>query len=130
MVESNVLSGILVKAEHTRHDISSVVSLFLDSSSDLQCVLELYNSLEDAIASRLVREGIVLDLSMGCTVDVQQSGANGATGSLVAGKKNTLEVSLVRKGFLFVPRFCFLLHTDFLWESLWATKRLSHSIAP
>ena len=95
MVASKALCGIPVKAEHTGRAIGSVVSSFLDSSGALQCVLELDDSVEGAIAGGLVRNGIAADLSMGYAVDVRHSEA---TDRLVAGKKNTLEVSLVRRG--------------------------------
>ena len=104
MVASKALCGIPVKAEHTGNAIGAVVSAFLDSTGALQCVLEIDDSVEGVIASGLVRDGIAADLSMGYAVDVQHSGAQGThgtqgtTGRLVAGKKNTLEVSLVRRG--------------------------------
>lgn len=100
MVGSRALRGVPVKAEHTGRAIGTVVSAFLDSSGALQCVLELDDSVEGAIAGGLVRDGIAADLSMGYAVDVQQSGATGTgtEGRLVAGQKRTLEVSLVRKG--------------------------------
>jgi hypothetical protein len=95
MVDTNALRGIPVKAEHTGSGIGSVVSAFLDGSGALQCVLEIDDSVQGAIASALVRNGIAADLSMGYAVAVQHSGA---TDRLVAGQKNTLEVSLVRRG--------------------------------
>lgn len=94
MVDTKALCGIPVKAEHTGSAIGCVLSAFLDSSGALQCVLELNDSVEADIAAGLVRNGIAQDLSMGYVVDVQQSAAD----RLVAGKKNTLEVSLVRRG--------------------------------
>jgi hypothetical protein len=99
MVASKALCGIPVKAEHTGRAIGSVVSSFLAPGGALQCVLELDDSVEGAIAGGLVRNGIAADLSMGYAVDVQHSGAKGSADSrLVAGQKRTLEVSLVRKG--------------------------------
>jgi len=95
MVDSKALLGIPVKAEHTGCAIGSVVSAFLDGGGALQCVLEIDDSVQGAIASGLVRNGIATDLSMGYAVDVQHSEA---TDRLMAGKKNTLEVSLVRRG--------------------------------
>lgn len=93
MVRSKDLLGVAVKAEHTGASLGSVVSAFLDERGALQCVLEIDDSVEGAIARGLVRDGIAADLSMGYAVDVQ----NSETG-LTAGKKRTLEVSLVRKG--------------------------------
>ena len=98
MVQSHALRGVPVKAEHTGSAIGAVVSAFLDGSGALQCVLELDDSVEGAIAGGLVRNGIAADLSMGYAVDVRHSEAKGSSARLVAGKKNTLEVSLVRKG--------------------------------
>lgn len=97
MVAGNELHGVHVKAEHTGSTIGRVVSAFLSTDGALQCVLQLDDSVEGAIAGGLVRDGIAADLSMGYAVDVQHSETS--TGRrLVAGKKKTLEVSLVRKG--------------------------------
>lgn len=93
MVKQKELNGISVKAEHTGNDIGKIVSTFLDRTGALQCVLEIDDSVEGSIASGLVRDGIAADLSMGYAVDVKHSGQK-----LVAGRKKTLEVSLVRKG--------------------------------
>ena len=99
MVQSHALRGVPVKAEHTGSAIGAVVSAFLDGSGALQCVLELDDSVEGAIAGGLVRNGIAADLSMGYAVDVRHSaGTVGAPDRLVAGQKRTLEVSLVRRG--------------------------------
>lgn len=110
MVGSRALRGVPVKAEHTGRAIGAVVSAFLDASGALQCVLELDDSVEGAIAGGLVRDGIAADLSMGYAVDVRHSGATGSgtngrleankpdPSRLVAGTKRTLEVSLVRRG--------------------------------
>jgi hypothetical protein len=95
MVTTKALQGIPVKAEHTGSAIGSVVSAFLDGSGALQCVLEIDDSVQGAIAGGLVRDGIAADLSMGYAVDVQHSQS---ADRLVAGTKNTLEVSLVRRG--------------------------------
>jgi hypothetical protein len=100
IVADRQLHGLAVKAEHTGATIGSVLSSFLDASGALQCVLELDDSVEGAIAGGLVRDGIAADLSMGYAVDVQHSSSSGSANKhrLVAGKKKTIEVSLVRKG--------------------------------
>ena len=97
MVRTGDLHGVDVKAEHTGSTIGTVVSTFLSPCGALQCVLQLDDSVEGAIAGGLVRDGIAADLSMGYAVDVRNSDTS--TGRrLVAGNKKTLEISLVRKG--------------------------------
>ena len=51
------------------------------------------NTVEGAIAAGLVKDGIAGELSLGYSVDVAHS-----DNKLLAGAKNVLEISLVRKG--------------------------------
>ena len=94
LVQSNALHGVPVKTEHTGNEIGRVVSGFLDASGALQCVMEVDEStLEGAIASGFVRDGVAADLSLGYSVDVQHTDDR-----LKAGAKKMLEISIVRKG--------------------------------
>tara|TARA_B100001758_G_scaffold210905_1_gene193931 strand:+ start:2874 stop:3341 length:468 start_codon:yes stop_codon:yes gene_type:complete len=96
LVQSGSLHGIPVKAEHTGSNVGTVVSSFLDDSGALQCVIDVSeNSVEGAITSGLIRDGIAADLSLGYTVDVAHSDTEK---KLKAGEKRLLEVSIVRKG--------------------------------
>ena len=66
LVQSNALHGVPVKTEHTGNEIGRVVSGFLDASGALQYVMEVHEStLEGAIASGFVRDGVAADLSLG-----------------------------------------------------------------
>ena len=94
LVQSNALHGVPVKTEHTGNEIGRVVSGFLDASGALQCVMEVdEGTLEGAIASGFVRDGVAADLSLGYSVDVQHTDDR-----LKAGAKKMLEISIVRKG--------------------------------
>lgn len=94
MVASGRLRDIPVKQEHTGNEIGRVVSSFIDSAGALQCVMEVDDStVEGSIAAGFVKDGIAADLSLGYTVDVQNS-----DNRLRAGHKEVLEISLVRRG--------------------------------
>jgi len=89
-----LVRGVPVKTEHTGNEIGRVVSGFLDANGALQCVMEVDEStLEGAIASGFVRDGVAADLSLGYSVDVQHTDDH-----LKAGAKKMLEISIVRKG--------------------------------
>lgn len=95
MVKSKSLHGLPVRTEHGSGDAGVIVSTFVRDDGALQCLLEVNgNTLHDRIAQGFVRDGVAVDLSMGYTVDVQQTDAE----RLRAGQKNTIEVSLVKKG--------------------------------
>lgn len=87
------MRGTPVKAEHTGEALGSVVSSYVDDKGALRCVVRIDDSLEGEIARGLVRDGIATDFSLGYTVDVSHSNSY-----LKAGKKQVLEVSLVRRG--------------------------------
>jgi len=94
MVASGLLRNIPVKQEHTGGEVGRVVSSFIDSEGALQCVMEVDDStVEGSIAAGFVKDGIAADLSLGYTVDVQNSDDR-----LRAGHKQILEISLVRRG--------------------------------
>jgi hypothetical protein len=77
----------------TRSELSSVVS-DLDAQGNLNCIMELSkSSLAACLAQGFVRDGLALDLSLGYTVDIQNTDNN-----LQAIEKKIVEVSLVRKG--------------------------------
>jgi len=94
LVQSNALRGVPVKTEHMGNEIGRVVSGFLDASGALQCVMEVDEcTLEGAIASGFVRDGVAADLSLGYSVDVQHTNDR-----LKAVAKKMLDISIVRKG--------------------------------
>ena len=94
MVEQKSLHGLPVRTEHGNGDIGTIVSTFLRDDGSLQCLLALQNrDLHDQIAQGFVRDGVALELSLGYSVDIQQS-----QNKLQAVQKNVLEVSLVKKG--------------------------------
>lgn len=95
MVQQRELVGLPIRTEHGTGDVGKILSTFVRNDGALQCLFELDGSdLEHKIAQGFVRDGIALELSMGYTVDVQQTSNN----TLTAGSKKTLEVSLVKKG--------------------------------
>ena len=89
------LNSIPVKAEHKGDQLGEIVSSFVDEEGRLQCLMRLNDSVEGAIAQGLVKNGIVSELSLGYSVDLEHSD-NG--NKLQARKKTVMEVSLVRKG--------------------------------
>jgi len=97
-VRSGELNGVPVKAEHAVAPVGRIVSTLLGADGALQCVLELDEaSIPGSLSRGFVRDGIATELSLGYTVDVQNS--KDAQGTrLQAGAKQVLEVSLVRKG--------------------------------
>ena len=88
------LLHVPVKAEHRGQELGRVVSSFIDPAGRLNCVMRISdNTVEGAIAAGLVKDGIAGELSLGYSVDVAHS-----DNKLLAGAKNVLEISLVRKG--------------------------------
>jgi hypothetical protein len=99
-IEVSKRSGnkIPVLIEHTGDGIGHVVSAWIQDNT-LQCVLELKDkSLESAIGQRLVRDGLVQELSLGYLLDIKQSKLNQATGQIESCSKHLQEISLVKKG--------------------------------
>ena len=88
------LLHVPVKAEHRGQELGKVVSSFVDTAGRLNCVMRIEDdTVEGAIATGLVKDGIAHELSLGYSVDVTHS-----ENKLQSGAKNVLEVSLVRKG--------------------------------
>ena len=97
VVRRKLVHGLPVKTEHSGVDVGRVVSGFLGPDGALRCVVEVDEaSLEGAVASGFVRDGIAADFSLGYAVDVRHSEEQG--GVLRACEKRLLEISLVRKG--------------------------------
>ena len=85
---------IPVKLEHTGVALGSVVSAW-ENKGVMECVLELNeNILEGAIGAEFVRTGICKDLSLGYTIDMEQSKG----GKFQSRRKRLNEVSVVVKG--------------------------------
>lgn len=94
VVSGSKMRGIPVKTEHAGSEVGRVLTSFLDADGNLNCVMELgKTSLPACLAQGFVRDGLALDLSLGYTVDIQNT-----DNSLQAIEKRIVEVSLVRKG--------------------------------
>ena len=94
VVSDSKMRGIPVKTEHAGSEVGRVLTSFLDAGGNLHCVMELgKTSLPACLAQGFVRDGLALDLSLGYTVDIQNTDNN-----LQAIEKKIVEVSLVRKG--------------------------------
>lgn len=96
VTEANVTgTHIPVKLEHTGVPMGRVVSAW-ESKGALECVLEIDESvLEGSISAEFLRSGICKDLSLGYTVDMEQSKK---TGVIRSRRKKLNEVSVVVKG--------------------------------
>lgn len=94
--EANRSGGsIPVKLEHSGVSLGRVVSAW-ESKGTLECVLEINERvLEGSIGAEFVRAGICKDLSLGYTVEMEQSKT---TGKMQSRRKKLNEVSLVVKG--------------------------------
>jgi hypothetical protein len=86
--------GIPVKLEHTGVPLGRVVSAW-ENRGTLECVLEINERvLEGSIGAEFIRTGICKDLSLGYTIDMEQS----KTGVMQSRRKKLNEVSIVVKG--------------------------------
>ncbi|EKX36716.1 hypothetical protein GUITHDRAFT_117146 [Guillardia theta CCMP2712] len=96
IISGRQMIGIPVKIEHKGVGVGTVVSAFKDEQGRLNCILDITDDeIEGAIAQQWVRDNTASELSLGYTVDINQSEPQGR---LSAGRKKVLEVSLVRKG--------------------------------
>ena len=94
VVRDNKMRNVPVKTEHAGSEVGHVVTSFLDASGNLNCVMQLSTaSIPGALAQGFVRDRLALDLSLGYTVDIQNTDSK-----LQAKQKKIVEVSLVRKG--------------------------------
>jgi hypothetical protein len=94
VVSENKMRGIPVKTEHAGSEVGEVVTSFLDAQGNLHCVLEINKqTVAASLAQGFVRDGLALDLSLGYTVDIQNT-----QNTLQAKEKKIVEVSIVRKG--------------------------------
>lgn len=85
---------IPVKLEHTGVAMGRVISAW-DNRGTMECVLEVdENILEGSIGAEFVRSGICKDLSLGYTIDMEQSKG----GKFQSRRKHLNEVSVVVKG--------------------------------
>lgn len=85
---------IPVKLEHTGVSMGRVVSAW-ENKGALECVLEINEGvLEGSIGAEFVRTGICKDLSLGYTVEMEQS----KNGRIQSRRKKLNEVSVVVKG--------------------------------
>ena len=94
IVRDNKMRNLPVKTEHAGSEVGHVVTSFLDAGGNLNCVMQLSaSSVPASLAQGFVRDGLALDLSLGYTVDIQNTDSK-----LHAREKKIVEVSLVRKG--------------------------------
>ena len=94
IVRDNKMRNLPVKTEHAGSEVGHVVTSFLDAGGNLNCVMQLStSSVAASLAQGFVRDGLALDLSLGYTVDIQNTDSK-----LQAKEKKIVEVSLVRKG--------------------------------
>ena len=94
LAATNGLVGKPVKIEHGGGDVGRVVSAWKHGNR-LDCVLEIdRNTAESLFAQSFIKMGKTRELSLGYSVTMQQS----ANGIINGGKKEVLEVSLVKKG--------------------------------
>lgn len=86
---------IPVKLEHLGVPMGRVVSAW-ENRGTLECVLEIDESvLEGSIGAEFLRTGVCKDLSLGYTVEMEQSKK---TGKISSRRKKLNEVSVVVKG--------------------------------
>jgi hypothetical protein len=91
---NNIGEPIPVHLEHKGVQLGHVVSAW-EHNGTLQCVLELNERvLEGSISKEFVRSGIVKDLSLGYSVDMQQSKKEG----IKTNNKILREISMVKQG--------------------------------
>jgi hypothetical protein len=94
VVERGSMHNLPVMAEHSGSAIGHVISSFIDTSGQLNCVMQIEeNSLPADLTRDFIRKGIAADLSLGYIVDIRNH-AN----KLHAADKKIVEVSIVRKG--------------------------------
>ena len=125
IVRDNKMRNLPVKTEHAGSEVGHVVTSFLDASGNLHCVMQLSaSSVPASLAQGFVRDGLALDLSLGYTVDIQNTESK-----LHAKDKKIVEVSLVRKG---ARRGCHITayqeegqHVVFRKQDAWAAFDLS-----
>jgi hypothetical protein len=87
-------SPIPVKLEHTGVAMGRVVSAW-ENKGVMECVLELNETiLEGSIGAEFLRTGICKDLSLGYTIDMEQSKG----GKFESRRKKLNEISVVVKG--------------------------------
>ena len=94
VIKEKKMHNLPVKSEHCGSNIGHVIGTFMNENRELRCIIEIdESSVEGSLAKGFVMDNIAKDLSLGYTVDIQQSGQK-----LKACEKQILEVSLVRKG--------------------------------
>lgn len=91
---TNALSGKPVKIEHQGASVGKILHAWKHDNR-LDCVMEINrDTAESLFAQSFIRMGKTPELSLGYSVTMQQS----ADGIVNGGRKEVLEVSLVRKG--------------------------------
>ena len=89
IVRDNKMRNLPVKTEHAGSPVGHVITSFLDASGNLNCVMQLStSSVPASLAQGFVRDGLALDLSLGYTVDIQNTDSK-----LRAKEKKIVEVS-------------------------------------
>jgi hypothetical protein len=96
MVLDRDLVGLPVKLEHKGEAVGRIVSAWQHKGRlDLLLNVDEHSpNLDSALASQFVKGNVCKDLSLGYTVNVEQS----LNGALSTGNKRVAEVSLVKRG--------------------------------
>jgi hypothetical protein len=93
LIRTNALHGKPVKIEHTGCPVGHIVSAWKNGNK-LDCVLKINDdSIDSMFAQEFIKNRMCPELSLSYAVTMQNS-ADGLTG----GKKDFIEVSLVRSG--------------------------------
>jgi hypothetical protein len=95
-VAENEMVGKPVKIEHTGPDVGKVVSAWVNSKGQLDCIIDInQRCFEGAMISSAIDEGLCRELSMGYVVEMQHSAEKKQA---VPISKKVVEVSIVKKG--------------------------------
>ena len=94
LASSGSMIGKPVKIEHMGESVGRVVSAW-QSGNHLECVLQVdRGNIEGMFAQDFIKTGRCRELSLGYNITMRHSD----NGQLEAGKKEVLEVSIVKKG--------------------------------
>lgn len=94
LAASGSMLGKPVKIEHKGGSVGKVVSAW-QCGNHLECILQVdRDSIEGMFAQDFIKTGRCKELSLGYNITMQQS----ADGQLAAGRKEVMEVSIVKKG--------------------------------
>lgn len=94
LATSGSMLGKPVKIEHKGETVGKVVSTW-QSGNHLECILQVdRDNVEGMFAQDFIKTGRCKELSLGYNITMRQS----SEGQLEAGRKEVMEVSIVKKG--------------------------------